>query len=88
MSDAPASYAFLPWLRRGIAREITRLDFTLTGAARAEVPVTLELDAAGDRRDVAADLPQSSTRQISPGDSRQRERMRGRGCGPGSCWRC
>ena len=70
MSDAPASYAFLPWLRRGIAREITRLDFTLTGAARAEVPVTLELDAAGDRRDVAAALALHGPGEVGAVDAR------------------
>ena len=70
MSDVPASYAFLPWLRRGIAREITRLDFTLTGAARAEVPVTLELDAAGDRRDVAAALALHGPGEVGAVDAR------------------
>ncbi|MET9735777.1 hypothetical protein ABZZ79_35680 [Streptomyces sp. NPDC006458] len=48
----PASYAFLPWLRRGLAREIDRPDGTTTGAARAAVPITLGIDAAGERRPV------------------------------------
>jgi hypothetical protein len=52
MSDLPASYAFLPWLRRGMASEIDRPDGSMTGAPRALVLLTLSLDASGERRDV------------------------------------
>lgn len=55
MSDL-ATYAFLPWLRRGIAAEIERQDGTLTGEPRVSVPITLALNAAGDARSVTADL--------------------------------
>ncbi|WP_329254693.1 hypothetical protein [Streptomyces canus] len=51
-----ATYAFLPWLRRGIAREIERRDGAMTGEARASVPITIGLDASGDRREVTADI--------------------------------
>ena len=51
-----ATYAFLPWLRRGMVREIDRPDGTLTGAVRAAVPITLGLDAAGDRRTATAPI--------------------------------
>ena len=56
MSDTLATYAFLPWLRRGMASEITRPDGGMTGAARADVPITVKLDAAGDPRDVVVPL--------------------------------
>jgi hypothetical protein len=55
VSDS-ATYAFLPWLRRGIAREIERRDGAMTGEPRASVPITIGLDASGDRRDVTADI--------------------------------
>jgi hypothetical protein len=56
VSDPAASYAFLPWLRRGVVREIARRDGMMTGEPRASVPVTLVLDAAGDQRDVTAGI--------------------------------
>ena len=56
MTDPAASYAFLPWLRRGVVREVARRDGTTTGEPRAFVPITLGLDAAGDPRDVVAGI--------------------------------
>lgn len=55
MSDL-ATYAFLPWIRRGMGAEIERQDGTLTGEARVSVPITLAVDAAGDARSVTADM--------------------------------
>ena len=51
-----ASWSFLPWLRTGMASEITRPDGTMTGAPRAAVPVTLAIDAGAERRPVTANL--------------------------------
>ncbi len=45
-----ATYTFLPWVRRGISTEITRVDGADDAAVRAQVPITLELDATGQRR--------------------------------------
>lgn len=56
MSDKLATYAFLPWLRRGMASEIGRRDGTMTGAARAEVPITVLLRADGAPRNVTVPL--------------------------------
>jgi hypothetical protein len=56
VTDGSASYSFLPWLRQGLASEITRADDTLPGAPRAEVPITITIDAAGDPREVTAVL--------------------------------
>jgi hypothetical protein len=52
VSATLATYGFLPWLRRGMASQITRKDGEMTGAPRADVTITLTLDAAGDRRDI------------------------------------
>lgn len=41
MSEAPASHAFLPWLRRGVATAIDRVDGTGPDAPRARFPVTV-----------------------------------------------
>src|SRR5438128_6121616 len=56
MTDSVASYAFFPWLRRGVVREVVRRDGTMTGEPRASVPVTLGLDAAGELRPVVAGI--------------------------------
>ena len=45
MSDA--TYAFLPWLRRGVSTEITRRDDEAASAPRATIEVTLTVDAGG-----------------------------------------
>ena len=50
---AHASYSFLPWLRTGMAGEIRR-SAALT--PRAEIEITLAIDAAGDARAAAAAL--------------------------------
>src|SRR4030095_16733685 len=56
LSVAAAGYWFLPWVRTGMAGEITRADETLTDAPRAAMPVTVAIDAAGDPRPVTAQL--------------------------------
>jgi len=56
MSTEFATYSFLPWLRTGMASEIARRDGTLTGAPRADVPITVELSAEGDPREATAAL--------------------------------
>ncbi|MFJ5778894.1 hypothetical protein [Streptomyces sp. NPDC093094] len=66
----PASYAFLPWLRRGLAREIDRPDGTATGAARAAVPITLGIDAAGERRPVTVPFELFGPGEIAAVDPR------------------
>ena len=43
----PASYAFLPWLRRGVATEIQRRDDDAAAAPRATIAVELTVDAGG-----------------------------------------
>ena len=47
-----ASYCFLPWLRTGLAAAISGPG----GGPRATAPVTVAIDAAGDRREVTAPL--------------------------------
>jgi hypothetical protein len=43
MSDPIATYSFLPWLRQGIANNITAKDGDTNVKLRATIPVTLEL---------------------------------------------
>jgi hypothetical protein len=50
---ADASYSFLPWLRTGMAGEIRR---SAANTPRAEVEITLAIDAAGDDRTAPAAL--------------------------------
>jgi hypothetical protein len=45
MSDGLGSYAFVAWMRRGAATQITRIDGTPGNAARATFPVTLGFNA-------------------------------------------
>jgi hypothetical protein len=56
MSGPLASYAFLPWLRRGLAGGIQRQDGDMTGDPRASVPLVLTLNADGQARDVPVPL--------------------------------
>jgi hypothetical protein len=51
-----ASYAFLPWVRQGLAGGISRVDGDATAAPRASVGVTVVVDAAGDQRPVTTTL--------------------------------
>lgn len=45
MSDAQGTYAFLAWMRRGAATQITRVDGTAGNEPRATFPVTLGFNA-------------------------------------------
>lgn len=56
MSGPLASYAFLPWLRRGLAGGIERQDGDMTGAPRASVPLQVTLNADGQPRDIPVPL--------------------------------
>jgi hypothetical protein len=44
MSDLSGAYAFLPWLRRGLAASIDRLDLTGPPALRATAQITVDLN--------------------------------------------
>lgn len=44
------SYTFLPWVRVGVATEITRVDGSGVPATHPQVAFTLNIDAAGDPR--------------------------------------
>ena len=55
------SYAFLPWLRRGIATEIARVDGAGPNAARASVAVQLEFNSGQLSTSATLDL-------FGPGD--------------------
>jgi hypothetical protein len=70
MTAGVATYSFLPWLRSGVATEITRRDGTRTGAPRAEIPITVELDAAGDPREATAALALYGPGEITGIDTR------------------
>ena len=51
-----ASYAFLPWLRQGLAGGITRAEGEATPAPRAAVDVTVVVGAGGEQRPVTTNL--------------------------------
>lgn len=55
MSEPLASYAFLPWLRRGIGSDITRVDGTAGATPRVSVEVGVRFNA-DDARSVSVDL--------------------------------
>ncbi len=69
MSDVLGTYSFLPWLRQGIANNITAADNDPAVILRASVPVNLELTGKGI--DGGADLTQTIPRDVGlygPGD--------------------
>jgi hypothetical protein len=70
MSGPVATYAFLPWLRRGLASEIARPDGTLTGEPRASVAVKILLDAAGDPREIPVPLALHGPGEVAGVDPR------------------
>lgn len=70
MSATLASYVFLPWVRRGMATQIPRKDGEMTGATRAEVTITVTLDAAGERRDIAVPVALYGPGEVSGIDRR------------------
>jgi hypothetical protein len=62
MSDTPAAYSFVPWLRRGAGTQITRSDGD-RAVARVSLPITLSVER------VAGTEPASTTIDlVGPGD--------------------
>src|SRR5215472_9631024 len=55
-SIVTASYAFLPWLRQGMAGGVTRVDGEAAPAPRAAVDVTVVVGAGGEQRPVTTRL--------------------------------
>ncbi|MDJ0762836.1 MAG: hypothetical protein QNJ97_07580 [Myxococcota bacterium] len=72
MSETIANYVFLPWMRRGLATEIKRVDGSGPTAPRAQAPVTLKIGAnqAPLLRDVTAKLTLFGSGEISSIDRR------------------
>jgi hypothetical protein len=67
MSVSIATYSFLPWLRGGLANQITSADLDETVKLRAQVQVALELAGSGP----AGNVTDSVTRKLAlfgPGD--------------------
>lgn len=67
MANPIASYSFLPWLRQGIANNISAADLDTSVKLRATIPVQLELTGDG----LAAPVTQTITRNVQlfgPGD--------------------
>jgi hypothetical protein len=68
MSQPIATYSFLPWLRSGLANQITSADLDNTVKLRAEVQVALEVSGTGLD---AGTVAQTVTRDVAlfgPGD--------------------
>jgi len=63
MTQPVAGFGFLPWLRRGLAGQISRADGDPAAAPRAVVDVTVVVDAAGEERPLSVHLP-----LLGPGD--------------------
>jgi hypothetical protein len=63
MTQPTAGFGFLPWVRTGLAGDITRKDGDPTAAPRATVQVTVVIDAAGEQRPIPVPLP-----LFGPGD--------------------
>jgi hypothetical protein len=68
VSVAPAAYAFLPWLRRGVATAIARTDDDPGAATRVELPVTLAFNARS--LTATAELPLAGPGEIGGLDHR------------------
>lgn len=69
MSDSIGTYSFLPWLRLGMANNITAADMDATITARATMQVALEL--SGRRVEGEGDLTATVSRDVElygPGD--------------------
>ena len=63
MTQPVAGFGFLPWLRRGLAGQIGRVDGDPAAAPRAAVDVTVVVDAGGEERPLPVHLP-----LLGPGD--------------------
>jgi hypothetical protein len=57
MTQPSAGFGFLPWLRTGLAGEISRADGDPSAQPRASVQVTVVIDAVGQPRPVPVTLP-------------------------------
>src|SRR3990170_2484750 len=69
MSPALGTYSFLPWLRQGLANQITAADFDGTVKLRAQVDVTLE--ARGEKIAVVGSQTATVSKPVAlfgPGD--------------------
>ena len=63
MTQPVAGFGFLPWLRRGLAGQIGRVDGDPAAAPRAAVDVTVVVDAGGEERPLPVHLS-----LLGPGD--------------------
>jgi hypothetical protein len=64
MTQPTAGFGFLPWLRTGLAGDISRADGDPSAAPRASVDVVLVVDAGGDHRPVPVTLPLAGPGEI------------------------
>ncbi|HEU0029479.1 MAG TPA: hypothetical protein VFQ53_02515 [Kofleriaceae bacterium] len=62
MSDTPAAYSFVPWLRRGIGTQIRRKDGD-PAVARVSLPITLSVERVG-----GAEPASTTIALVGPGD--------------------
>ena len=67
MNGDVGAYSFLPWLRHGMANEVTAADFDGGGGERATIPVTLRVTGDGLDGEVHRDIPRDVA-LYGPGD--------------------
>ena len=67
MTTPIGTYAFLPWLRRGIALSVTAQDGAAGPGARVTVPVDLRITGSGVGAGVSADVHRD-IELVGPGD--------------------
>jgi hypothetical protein len=68
MSDILSTYAFLPWMRQGIANQITAADLDPSVKLRASIEVELRVSGTGgEAGEIQTDLTQP-VRLFGPGD--------------------
>ena len=62
MADDLGTYSFLPWLRLGLANQITEADGDTTVLTRATIPVELSITgrAVGEGTDPESHVPRTS----------------------------
>jgi hypothetical protein len=68
MSTPIATYSFLPWLRSGLANQITAADLDPAVKLRAEVAVTLQLTGTGLGAGTITDTVSRNVALFGPGD--------------------